>query len=74
MNSQSSRSLLAPNIGTKGRLVRGGVGIILIAGAVAAGYAHWALCAGLAVGGLFMLFEALRGWCALRACRIRTPF
>lgn len=24
--------------------------------------------------GLFTLFEALRGWCAVRACGIKTPF
>jgi len=26
----------------------------------------------LAAAGAFVLFEALRGWCALRACGIKT--
>jgi hypothetical protein len=25
-------------------------------------------------GGAFVLFEALRGWCAIRACGIKTKF
>ena len=24
--------------------------------------------------GVFVLFEALRGWCVLRACGVKTPF
>lgn len=32
-----------------------------------------ALPVGLALAGLFMLFEARRSWCALRACGIKTP-
>jgi hypothetical protein len=27
---------------------------------------------GLAAGGVFCLFEALRGWCAARACGLKT--
>jgi hypothetical protein len=26
------------------------------------------------VAGLFTLYEAAQGWCALRACGIKTPF
>jgi hypothetical protein len=26
------------------------------------------------LGGAFCIFEALRGWCALRACGIKTKF
>jgi hypothetical protein len=32
------------------------------------------LAAVMAAGGGFMIFEALRGWCVLRACKIKTPF
>ena len=28
----------------------------------------------LLASGAFVLFEALRGWCALRACGIKTKF
>ena len=31
-----------------------------------------ALALVLALSGAFVLFEALRGWCALRACGIKT--
>jgi hypothetical protein len=27
---------------------------------------------GLAAGGVFCLFEALRGWCVARACGLKT--
>jgi hypothetical protein len=63
---------LSPNISAKGRAVRGLGAAGLLAGAVIAfGYAWW-LSLLLAACGAFVLFEALRGWCALRACGIRT--
>ena len=31
-----------------------------------------AIAAALALSGAFVLFEALRGWCAFRACGIKT--
>ena len=30
------------------------------------------MAAALALSGAFVLFEALRGWCAFRACGIKT--
>ena len=60
------------NINPKGRLVRGIIALLLIVGA---GFGFSAApCLGfvLAVSGAFVLFEALRGWCALRACGIKT--
>ena len=66
------RSLFSPNIGNKGRLVRGCGALVLLA---AAGFGFtvsvW-LGAVLLGAGAFVLFEALRGWCALRACGIKT--
>ena len=60
------------NIGNKGRLVRGLGALGLFAGAwFAFGVATW-LGIVLVVSGGFALFEALRGWCALRACGIKT--
>ena len=60
------------NIDRTGRLVRGGMSVALfIAAAVATRYS-WALALILFASGAFVLVEALRGWCALRACGIKT--
>lgn len=66
------KPLFPRNISNTGRLVRGVGALVLF---VAAGFGFFAsvwLGAGLAVSGVFVLFEALRGWCALRACGIKT--
>lgn len=54
--------------------MRGLMGGVLLVGAVFA-FSHsvW-LTIVLAVAGLFGLVEALRGWCAARACGIKTKF
>jgi hypothetical protein len=66
------RNFFAPNIGTLGRIVRGTCGLaLLIGGMFACGYAWWASVALLLSGG-FVLYEAARGWCVMRACGIRT--
>ena len=60
------------NIDNRGRLVRGIGALALLGGAaVCTSVSHW-LAIVLAASGLFVAFEALRGWCALRACGIRT--
>lgn len=60
------------NIDNKGRLVRGLGALVLLAGA---GYGFtvsvW-LGLGLLAAGMFVGFEALRGWCVMRACGIKT--
>jgi len=59
------------NIGHRGRIVRGlgGLGLLVIAF-----QCHSAWLSGSLTGtGVFLLFEALLGWCVLRACRIKTP-
>ncbi len=65
---------LLPNIENKGRLFRG-------AGALVTGSAaFWLwpksplLSACLGAASAFLAFEAVRGWCALRACGVRTKF
>ncbi len=65
-------SFFKPNIGPMGRAIRAGGGVLLIAGTFGAGTTlPWAaLPYGL---GVFMLFEAARGWCVARACGINTP-
>ena len=66
------KPLFSPNIGNKGRLVRGLGAVGLFIGAwVAFDVATWLGVLLIACGG-FVLFEALRGWCALRACGIKT--
>ena len=61
-----------PNLDGKGRLVSGLGALGLFAGAwLAWEMAIW-LGVLLSVSGVFVLFEALRGWCALRACGIKT--
>lgn len=60
------------NIDKTGRLARGGISVIFLLGAgVLFSYVVPLALVFLAVG-LFTLFEALRGWCAVRACGIKT--
>ena len=63
-----------PNIEKKGRLLRGLVAAALILGGVAALQVSLVLSVVLLASGAFVLFEALRGWCAFRACGIKTKF
>jgi hypothetical protein len=60
------------NIDFRGRVVRGVLGgISLITGIILVDYKLW-LCIVLIAFGLFAMFEAVRGWCLVRACGIRT--
>lgn len=60
------------NIDNKGRLVRGLGSLALLAGAgIGFAVSPW-LGISLLASGVFVAFEALRGWCALRACGIKT--
>lgn len=62
----------SPNIDRVGRIVRAILGSLLVVGGVAACF--WNLWAGVGLisGGVFVLFEAFRGWCVVRACGIKT--
>ena len=62
------------NITGTGRILRGVWGVGLWIGAWFAFRVSAWLGIALAVGGAFALFEALRGWCVLRACGIKTKF
>ena len=63
------------NIDKKGRWIRGILGILLLGVSAWLWFGinetFWSI--GCFVTGLFVLFEAVRGWCALRALGIRTP-
>jgi hypothetical protein len=60
------------NIDHRGRLVRGACALALLIGAGFGFFASVWLGLVLAAAGLFALFEALRGWCVLRACGLKT--
>ncbi len=62
----------APNIGRTGRLIRASLGVGFLAVAVPAFSFHWLAGAAAVIGGAFCLFEAQRGWCAARACGLKT--
>jgi len=60
------------NIDRPGRIVRGVWGAALIAvGLLIVGKHPW-ICLVLVLSGVFALVEAMRGWCLLRACGIKT--
>jgi hypothetical protein len=63
-----------PNIDSRGRLVRGGMAVLLfIVGGVTVFYIWWFGIILIGIG-IFALFEAVRGWCLARACGIKTKF
>ncbi len=66
-------SFWAPNIERRGRIVRACSGLILLVAAALFYREGMSIVAGpLALGGAFTLYEGLRGWCVLRACKIKT--
>jgi len=62
----------ARNIETKGRVVRGLAALVLLLSAIVSFQLSIFIGLILLVSGLFVLFEALRGWCAVRACGVKT--
>ena len=66
------KPLFPRNISTTGRLVRGLGAVALLIGAGFGFFVSLWLGVALAVSGGVVLFEALRGWCVLRACGIKT--
>jgi hypothetical protein len=60
------------NIDNKGRLIRGMGALLLLVGAGFGFTVSVWLGLALLASGVFVAFEALRGWCALRACGIKT--
>jgi hypothetical protein len=68
-------SFWTPNIDRRGRIIRGIMADVLF---VAAFFAHrngveW-LAVMLAIAALVGVVETARGWCVLRACKIKTRF
>lgn len=62
----------APNIDNRGRLLRGIMGVLLLVGGLFAIRTLLWLGLVLLASAVFVLFEAIRGWCGLRACGIKT--
>ena len=61
-----------PNLTRGGRIVRAILATLLLIGALVAwGQVPW-LAVILALSSAFVFFEAARGWCAVRACGIKT--
>ncbi len=68
------KKFCSPNIGNAGRLLRALAAAALLSGAWFAFATSVWLSLLLGISGLFVLFEALRGWCVLRACGVKTKF
>ena len=66
------KPLFSRNIDNKGRLVRGLGALALLVGAAFGFTVSAWLGIALMASGVFVAFEALRGWCGLRACGIKT--
>ncbi len=66
------KTFFTPNIGNGGRLLRGLAAVGLFVGAGFAFQTATWLGIVLVVSGGLVLFEALRGWCVMRACGIKT--
>lgn len=70
--SHPMKSFFARNLDKRGRVLRGLSALPLLLGA---GLCDLVWLSGVLTGmGVFALFEALRGWCVLRACGVKTPF
>jgi len=63
---------LSRNIGRAGRVARGILGALFVFGGAAACFWNFWAGFGLFSVGAFVFFEALRGWCVMRACGIKT--
>ena len=71
---------LEGNIESKGRWIRGIMGIVFLGAALALVFltpptgVRRLVVVVLAFGGIFTIYEALRGWCVLRAMGMKTRF
>ena len=68
------KPMCSPNIDRKGRIIRAISGALFLGAGAFLHQFHWGFTAALALLAMLSFFEAARGWCLLRACRIRTPF
>ena len=68
-------SFWTPNIDCRGRIIRGIMTVVLFAAAFIAHHKgiEW-LAVMFAISALVGVIETVRGWCVLRACKIKTRF
>jgi len=66
------KTLLVPNLQSEGRWARGAVAVVLGGLAFLVIPFSRRLSLILFLAAIFTVFEAVRGWCVLRACGIRT--
>lgn len=66
------KKFFARNLETRGRVVRGIAGVALLVMGVALCGVNVLAAVVSIVCGVFVLFEAVRGWCLMRACGIKT--
>lgn len=66
------KSFFSRNIDSKGRLIRGIAALLCFVGAAFAFKASPWFGGLLLTSAIFISFEALKGWCVLRACGIKT--
>jgi hypothetical protein len=66
------KRFFSPNLTNTGRVVRGVLALGLLVGAGFGFTVSAWLGAALLASALFVAFEAVRGWCALRACGVKT--
>ena len=65
------KNFFRPNIATAGRVLRAFIALALLAAIIFARDLHSVFRLA-RFAAAFVAFEGLRGWCALRACGIRT--
>jgi hypothetical protein len=66
------KRLLAPNLQSEGRSARKVTALAFLVAAIVSVSFSRRLSLLLFVAALFTFFEAMRGWCVLRACGIKT--
>ena len=66
--------LLSSNISQKGRLIRALCALATGVSSLLLWRESRPLAIGLGASSAFLAFEAARGWCALRACGVKTKF
>ena len=63
-----------PKITGAGRIFRALIAAALLSAALLASALPRLARLAIAAAGVFVMFEALRGWCVLRACGVKTRF
>jgi hypothetical protein len=68
------KRFFAANLEVRGRWLRGALGAVLVVGGMLLRDFNLWLAIALILSGGFCWFEAVRGWCVMRACGVKTRF